>query len=129
MLISNTGPLVARGHLGHLGQLEILRNLFSVITVADSVRREVSGSAHKPAADLFADHPWIQVKSDPPMPGIWLATVLDAGEAATITLAAREHPTFVLIDERKGRRIASQISTAFHSLGLLTSSYLPECAA
>jgi predicted nucleic acid-binding protein len=106
MLVSNTGPLIA---LSHLGQLEILRALFSVITVAESVRREVIGAAHKPAADLFTDHPWIQVKPDPVMPDIWLATVLDAGEAATIALAVREHPKFVLIDERKGRRIADQI--------------------
>jgi|688.fasta_scaffold312432_1 predicted nucleic acid-binding protein len=106
MLISNTGPLVALGLLGHL---EILRKLFPVITVADSVRREVTASAHKPVSGLFADHPWIQVRPDPPMPDIWLATVLDAGEAATIALAVSEHPTSVLIDERKGRRIAAQI--------------------
>jgi predicted nucleic acid-binding protein len=106
MLVSNTGPLIA---LSHIGRLDILRALFSVITVADSVRREIIGSAHKPAADLFTDHPWIQVAPDPAMPDIWLATVLDAGEAATIALAVRENPTFVLIDERKGRRIAEQI--------------------
>jgi len=36
------------------------------------------------------------------MPDSWLATVLDAGEAATIALALRENPKFVLIDERDG---------------------------
>lgn len=106
MLISNTGPLVALGQIGHL---EVLRRLFSVIAVAESVRREITGSGHKPAADIFANHPWIEVKPDPPMPDIWLGTVLDMGEAATIALAVRENPIFVLIDERKGRRIADQI--------------------
>ena len=106
MLISNTGPLVA---LSHLGQLKILQHMFSSVKVADSVRLEITASAGKPAARLFMDHPWIQVEPDPPMPDTWLATILDAGEAATIALALRVNPMFVLIDERKGRRIAHQI--------------------
>jgi len=106
MLISNTGPLVA---LSHLGQLEILQHMFPAVKIAASVRLEITASAGKPAARLFIDHPWIQVQPDPPMPDTWLATVLDAGEAATIALALRENPKFVLIDERKGRRIAEQI--------------------
>ena len=71
--------------------------------------RDAQPRAGKPAARLFVAHPWIQVEPDPPMPDTWLASVLDAGEAATIALALRENPRFVLIDERKGRRIADHI--------------------
>lgn len=108
MLISDTGPLLA---LSHLDQIEILRHMFPAVKVADSVRTEIAASAGKRAADLFMRHPWIHVEPDPPMPDIWLATLLDSGEAATIALALRENPKpqFVLIDERKGRRIAHQI--------------------
>jgi uncharacterized protein len=106
MLISNTGPLVA---LGTIGLVEILRPLFGSVAVTESVCREVTQSSEKPLSDLFTKCSWIRVAPDPSMPDKWLQAVLDRDEATTIALALVERPDYLLIDERKGRRVAEDI--------------------
>lgn len=106
MLVSNTGPLVA---LGTLGLVQLLQDLHDSVKVTECVYREITQSSEKPVSDLFEKCSWIQVVPDPPMPDTWLSTILDAGEATAIALACREKPERLLIDERKGRRVAEDI--------------------
>jgi len=106
MLVSNTGPLVA---LGILEKVDILPRIYQRIFVTESVKEEITRSATKPGADLFETVDWIRVVPDPTMPDSWLMSLLDPGEATTIALAKREGADHVLIDERKGRRVAREI--------------------
>lgn len=105
-LVSNTGPLVALSAINHL---PLLRDLFLSIHVAEQVRQEITFTSQKPAALLFKENPWIIIHDNPTMPDNWLAHSLDAGEAMTIALTMNLKADAILIDERKGRRIARNI--------------------
>jgi predicted nucleic acid-binding protein len=107
MVISNTGPLVA---LETIGLIELLPELFGRISVSAAVRLEIEAGLERPGADLFAQQTdWLHVMPDAPMPDAWLASALDVGEAATIALALQQRGKLVIMDDRKGRRVAEQI--------------------
>jgi len=119
MVVSNTGPLVA---LETIGLTRLLAELFGNITVSSTVRREIEAGLGKPGADLFAQQTnWLQVVPDAPIPDQWIANTLDAGEAATIALALQHRSNLVIIDDRKGRRVAEQIYglSVLGTLGIL----------
>ena len=119
MVVSNTGPLVA---LETMGLTRLLPELFGKISVSSAVRREVEAGFEMPGADLFVRQTnWLQVMPDAPVPDQWIASALDAGEAATIALALQQRSNLVIIDERKGRRVAEQIYglSVLGTLGIL----------
>ena len=60
VIVCNSGPLIA---LAGIGRVELLRNLFNGVLVADEVRMEIEAGRQKTGAGLFADSPWLQVKS------------------------------------------------------------------
>jgi len=101
----NAGPLIA---LAGIGQLGLLRDLIGEVLVADDVKSEVEAGG-KSGAGLFQSAPWLRVtnlsrKIDP-----LLTSLLDIGEAATISLALQEPAALVLMDEVKGRRVARNV--------------------
>jgi predicted nucleic acid-binding protein len=119
MVVSNTGPLVA---LETIGLTRLLPELFGKISISSAVRREIEAGFEKPGADVFAQQTnWLQVMPEAPMPDQWIANALDVGEAATIALALQQRSNLVIIDERKGRRVAEQIYglSVLGTLGIL----------
>lgn len=100
--VSNTTPLI---NLTGVGLLDLLTALYDSVSIADAVLAEFEAKARSDDPDLRRAS-WLTVVS-----GITpddLLQVLDAGEAATITLAEQVRPAAVLLDERRGRRIAMQ---------------------
>jgi uncharacterized protein len=99
IVVSDTSPLTA---LLTVEQSELLTRLFHQVIIPDAVRRELS-------------------RSHPQLPE-WLRTVtvkdtiqvakyseiVDAGEAEAIALARELQADWLLIDERKGRKLAAQ---------------------
>lgn len=119
MVVSNTGPLVA---LETIGLTRLLPELFGKVSVSSAVRREIESGLEKTGADLFLQQTnWLQVMPDAPMPDQWIASTLDVGEATTIALALQQRSNLVIIDERKGRRVAEQIYglSVLGTLGIL----------
>ena len=106
-IVSNTGPLIA---LDACNQLDLLRSLYARVVVPAEVEQELAqGGATALPAGLTAQHrTWIEVLplQQPPSPA--LLTRLDAGEAAVIALALELGAPIVLIDERKGLKIARE---------------------
>jgi predicted nucleic acid-binding protein len=101
-VVSNTTPLIT---LAGVGLLELLPNLYGSVTVAESVIAEYEAKARTDDLGLRSAA-WltivaISVPDD-------LAAILDAGEAATIALAQQLKPRLVLLDERRGRRVARE---------------------
>jgi len=101
----NAGPFIA---LAGIAQLGLLRDLIGEVLVADDVKSEVEAGG-KSGAGLFQSAPWLRVtnlsrKIDP-----LLTSLLDIGEAATISLALQEPAALVLMDEVKGRRVARNV--------------------
>lgn len=106
-LVSNTGPLIA---LMLINRLDILRTLFHEVFIPEEVRKELlQGEALGIDLSSYRQASWIQVKALHIPPDILLKTVLDIGEASVIMLSREVDADYVLIDERKARKIARTI--------------------
>lgn len=106
-LVSNTGPIIA---LALIERIDILQSLFAVVMISEDVHKELleggpSGRGILPyqKASWIKAHP-ITSPVDP-----LLMTVLDSGDASVIQLARETKADYVLIDERKARKIARDI--------------------
>ena len=79
----------------------------------------------EPGSAEVASSSWIQV-SDRPLAGalrLGLMSELDAGEAAAIALAVEEGADLILVDERKGRKIAARLGLSVRgTLGVLVEA-------
>jgi predicted nucleic acid-binding protein len=107
VIVCNAGPLIA---LSGVGVVELLRDLFGAVYVAEEVKCEVElGGALGVGMNLFREHTWLRVTPTASKVNPMLASLLDAGEAATITLAHEMNASLVLLDEAKGRKIAGDV--------------------
>jgi predicted nucleic acid-binding protein len=104
VIVSNTGPIIG---LALIGRLELLQKLYGTVIIPTEVRTELSASPKK--ARRFTIPPWITVKKIRSIPDPLLSVVLDSGEAAVISLARHIRADGVLIDERKGRKVAHTV--------------------
>ena len=106
-VVCNAGPLIA---LAGIGQLGLLRELFGEVLVADDVKSEVEdGGKSGAGTGLFQTAPWLRITSLSRKMDPLLTSLLDIGEAATISLALQESAALVLMDEVKGRRVARDV--------------------
>ena len=106
LVVADTGPLIALARSGHLGLLELL---FSEIIVPESVNGELCLDQLLPGtvalnAALSKTNGAYRVQAARKVE-VLLTELLDPGEAEAIAIAA-ENDCLLLIDERKGRRIA-----------------------
>lgn len=99
IVVSDTSPLTA---LLSVEQIELLATLFGEVVIPPAVKLE-----------LTRMHPvlpnWLRVQSleNSTKANLYARTV-DRGEAEAIALAEELHADHLLIDERKGRRLARQ---------------------
>lgn len=104
-LISSTGPLLA---LSCAGLLDLVNNLYGRILVPEAVDIELKkGGKQGLGLSGYLKSDWIEVHPQGTIDPL-LQTQLDEGEAA-VTLALKRDIDFVLIDERKARKIARMI--------------------
>jgi predicted nucleic acid-binding protein len=94
-----------------------LPRLFQEIYVPDVVLRELNHPQTPAAVKRWAQSPpaWLHVRTPTAMPPI---DILDPGETAALALATELHATAILMDEKKGRRIAT--AQGFTTLGTIT---------
>lgn len=105
-MVTDTGPLIALSRSGHLGLLELLfcevilpESVFGELCLEQSLPGNAALSAALSRTDsAYRVQPAREVEA-------WLAELLDPGEAEAIAIAA-ENDYLLLIDERKGRRVA-----------------------
>lgn len=104
VVVTNTGPLIA---LATVRQLALLEQMYGSVLVPEAVFQEVTAQGqHRPGAVELASAPWV-IRSTllmPPDP--FLAGNLGKDEAETITLAVQRGARWVLMDDRRARRIA-----------------------
>lgn len=107
-VVSNTGPVIA---LMEIGKLEILRGLFTRIEIPRAVCEELAaGYSNAASGGKSLELPdWIEVVTPSTEPDPLLARMLDPGEAAVIHLACGNSNKMILMDEKKGRKIAGDI--------------------
>ncbi|MBU1820008.1 MAG: DUF3368 domain-containing protein [Bacteroidetes bacterium] len=92
-------------NLIQIGELAILKKLFKEIIIPDKVYEELA--IYENQKDLLDLLDWIAVKSVSNQNAVsTLAEILDPGEAEAIVLAEELKADFLIIDERKGRKVA-----------------------
>ncbi len=99
IVVSDTSPLTA---LLTVGEADLLPSLFAEVIIPEAVHGE-----------LVHSHPslpeWLRVGSASNLPEVVrFSEMVDSGEAEAIALAKEIHADRLLIDERKGRRLAAK---------------------
>jgi predicted nucleic acid-binding protein len=101
-VVANTTPLIS---LASIGKLELLKDIFGEIIIADAVYNEIKAKQGYGYNEIDAD--FIKVQS---IKGIayrdFLLNQLDLGETETIILAKELDADFVIIDENIAYTIA-----------------------
>ena len=104
-VVSNTSPIF---YLSTIGQLDLLRQLYSKIVIPTAVLNEITNVGNTDvSAAIVPNLSWIQTRPvvDEEFVNSLRAT-LDLGEAEAIALAVELNADRLLIDERLGRVIA-----------------------
>jgi predicted nucleic acid-binding protein len=101
IVVSDTSPLIT---LEKLGLLNLLPSLFGQVLIPPEVEVELT-TIERPVGtpDLVPDHSWLIVRA--PVAPLSLRG-LNPGESAAIALAEETGATFLVIDEKAGRRAA-----------------------
>ena len=116
IVISDTSPVI---NLAAAGQLDLLKKLYGKVIIAQAVYDEivVTGAGQAGAKEVESAN-WIEVKEVANHTLIAsLQLELDKGESESIALALESNADLLLLDERKGRAIASRLGLKF--IGLL----------
>jgi predicted nucleic acid-binding protein len=102
VVIADTGPV---NYLILIQHIDLLPRMFQKVVLPGAVQRELSSLAAPPAVQrwVFAPPAWLEVietqGADP-------AAGLHQGESAAIALAVSLHADLLLMDERKGVKVA-----------------------
>ena len=98
LVISDTSCLIA---LDKIDQLDLLRKLFQRIITTRKVEEEFGKELPK----------WIQIVGVKDIAKVHeLEAILDEGEASTIALALEMENSLLIIDEKKGRKVAQRLN-------------------
>jgi len=111
--VSNSSPLIA---LEKIHKLELLRDLFSTITVPQAVALETAPTVKLPS--------WIEVYPSPlTVDSRTVQPSFGRGESEAISLSLELHPDRVILDDEPARRLAQKLGlNVIGTLGLLLSA-------
>lgn len=116
IVVSNTSPII---NMAVVKQLDLLRRLYEKVIIPQAVYHEITaGGAGGFGGIDIQSLEWIETREvkDQPL-AVTLQTEVDRGEAEAIALAVQIEADILLLDERRGRAIASRLG--FHFIGLL----------
>lgn len=121
IIVSDAGPLIA---LAKTKKLDILKRLFKKVKIPPSVFHELRITSSRPGAIEFKEAieitKWIEVSDPVHIPHI-LLDAIEPGEAEAIALAKKEG-LVLLIDERRGRKIAQKEKVKITGTGAILAA-------
>jgi len=107
LVVADAGPLIGIARTGHLF---LLKNLYNSISIPSRVFEELKVSSHKPGTMALSEAinaGWIKiVELNKSSDSSIFRLLIDAGEAEAIQLALEKNARLLIIDDRKGRKIA-----------------------
>ncbi len=105
LVVADSGPLIA---LAGADCLPALHALFARVLMPTIVRDEIAAPPPgRPGAAAVLASTWLEVIDPPAQTDPFLSGALDQGEAAVIAVARSIEGAMVLIDEKRGRRVAA----------------------
>lgn len=121
LVVSDTTPLIA---LMKAGKIEILKSLYGHVLIPGAVYDELTANADFQAeAEFIKNCDFIEclaVSNRQSVAILQQATGLDAGESESIVLYGERNADLLLIDERRGRKVANRLDIKLTgTLGLL----------
>lgn len=125
IVIADTTPIIT---LMKLNRFDLLEKLFDTVIVPNAVYEElVSNSNYLTEAQMVVECPFLKRRevSDRQSIKILREVVgLDAGESEAIVLAEEKQADLLIIDERKGRRVAKQMGLKITgTIGILLHAF------
>jgi uncharacterized protein len=105
-IVCNCGPLIA---LAGVSRLDLLPRLYAQVLIPPAVQQELTTSRQFSQQSSLFSVPWLEVRRLTSPLDALLLSELGSGEAEAIALAQVVHADRVLMDERKGRRIAALV--------------------
>jgi predicted nucleic acid-binding protein len=115
IVVSDTSPIL---NLARIGRLELLQSLYRQVVIPSAVYAELTDARRDlpPAIDL-GSMSWLMVAAASNRDHVeQLLGSLDPGEAEAIVLAIELRADLFLVDERRGRRVASASGLAITGL-------------
>jgi len=122
IVVSDTSPIL---NLARIGRFELLASLYKQVIIPTAVYAELTATKRGlPAAIDLVSTPWLTVAAPKDHDRVReLCADLDPGEAEAIVLATEFHADLLLVDERRGRRIAAALGlTVTGLLGVLADA-------
>ena len=125
IVVADTTPIIS---LLKLNQLDLLKKLFDIVFIPECVLQELTGNINYQAeaeAVLNADFIRPQHITDRSAVNVLMkVNMLDRGESEAIILADELSAEVLLIDERKGRKIAKHLGINLSgTLGVLMKAF------
>lgn len=99
-IVSNTTPIIS---LLKLSQLDILKELYSEITIPNAVFHEIEAGKSKGYYQDLSKIDWINIVNIKDRQALKYFLDLDAGESEAIILATEIGADLIIIDEKLGR--------------------------
>ena len=122
LIVSNTSPL---GNLAVIGEISLLQQIYPKMLIPSIVHIELMSLPEiQPTIATLVITGWLEIQTPKNLQLIQsLEQTLDPGEAAAISLASELNADRLLIDERLGRRIATQYGLKVRGiLGILVNA-------
>lgn len=125
IVIADTTPIIT---LMKLGRLDLLERLFGIVTVPNAVYEElVENSKYSVEAQIIVKCSFLkrcEVSDRQSIKILREVVGLDAGESEAIALAEETVADLLIIDERKGRRVAKQMELKITgTIGILLQAF------
>ena len=125
IVIADTTPIIT---LMKLQRLDLLEKLFDTVLVPNAVYEElVSNSNYLTEAKMVVECPFLkrlEISDRQSIKILREVVGLDAGESEAIALAEEKHADLLIIDERKGRRVAKQMKLKIiGTIGILLQAF------
>jgi len=115
IVVSDTSPVL---NLARIGRLDLLPSLYRQVLIPSAVYEElIRSKSDLPPAVEIVSQPWLIVATANDQERVQeLRGCLDPGEAEAIVLAIELRADLLLVDERRGRRVASAAGLAITGL-------------
>ena len=128
IVVADTTPIIT---LMKLQRLDLLEKLFGTVCVPCAVHEELISNTNYPdEKQMIVECPFLkrlEVSDRQSIKILREVVGLDAGESEAIALAEENHADLLIIDERKGRRVAKQMDLKIiGTIGILLQA--SDCA-